>query len=82
MDRYLDLNKAEPLPEGDDHLGDAGSNSRAGMSKANIRQGYSTMDVMKGDVIGGEKEEDDFYSFFDDSDKRGGFAGRPEGCER
>lgn len=83
MDKDLNLNDSAALPNGDNGLADATGGSMGDLSKANIRQGFSTMTVIKGDIVGaGEKEEQDFYSFFDDEPKFGGFAGRPDGYER
>lgn len=82
MDKDLNLNDSAPLPEGDNGLGDA-TGSLGDLSKADVRQGFSTMSVPKGDIVGaGEEEMDEFLSIFDDEPKFGGFAGRPEGWER
>lgn len=82
MDKDLNLNDSAPLPEGDNGLGDA-TGSLGDLSKADARRGFSTMSVPRGDIVGaGEEETIDFYSFFDDGNNGGGFAGRPTGYER
>lgn len=84
MDKDLNLNESAALPDGDNGLSVATGGSMGGLSKADARRGYSTTTVTKSDIVGaGEEETEDFYSFFNDGDDNGGgFAGRPEGCER